>query len=158
MLIMSSVAPLNFPPFDVRGDPSSLDQRLAEYVERYNNFLLAMDIKDPTLQRAIFLHFSGQDFYRTFKTLPETGEAKDYKKATAALNAYFQPQKNIKYEKYTFRQATQQVGETLDTYHTRLQQLATYSTFYDKDAEVKSQIVRSVGRKEFVVKPCENQS
>ena len=79
MLIMSSVAPLNFPPFDVRGDPSSLDQRLAEYVERYNNFLLAMDIKDPTLQRAIFLHFSGQDFYRTFKTLQETGEAKDYK-------------------------------------------------------------------------------
>ena len=144
---MSSVAPLYFPPFDVRGDPSSLGQRWAEYVERYNNFLLAMDITDPTRQRALLLHFSGEDVYRIFKTLPETGEAKDYKKATAALKAYFQPQKNIEYEKYTFRQATQQVGETLDTYHTRLQQLATYCEFHDKDAEVKSQIVSGCSSK-----------
>ena len=142
---MSSVAPLYFPPFDVRGDPSSLGQRWAEYVERYNNFLLAMDITDPTRQRALLLHFSGEDVYRIFKTLPETGEAKDYKKATAAMKAYFQPQKNLEYEKYTFRQATQQVGETLDTYHTRLQQLATYCEFHNKDAEVKSQIVSGCG-------------
>ena len=144
---MSSIAPLYFPPFDVRGDPSSLGQRWAEYVERYNNFLLAMDITDPTRQRALLFHFSGEDAYRIFKTLPETGEAKDYKKATAALKAYFQPQKNIEYEKYTFRQATQQVGETLDTYHTRLQQLATYCEFHDKDAEVKSQIVSGCSSK-----------
>ena len=73
--------------------------------------------------------------------MPETGEAKDYKKATAAMKTYFQAQKNVKYEKYTFRKATQQVGETLDTYHSRLQQLATNFEYHDKDAEVKSQII-----------------
>ena len=77
----------------------------------------------------------------------ETGEAKDYKKATAALKPYFQPQKSVEYEKCTFCKATQQVGNTLDTYYTRLQQLATYCEFQDKDADVKSQIVSGCSSK-----------
>ena len=88
--------------------------------------------------------------------MPESREAKDCKKATTALNAYVQPQKNVEYEKYTFRQAAQQVCEALDSYQTRLQQLATYCEFHDEDAEVKSQIASWCSR--GVVRPCESQS
>ena len=113
-----------------------------------------MDIADTTRQRTLLLHFSWEDVYRIFKTFPETGEAKDYREATAALNAYFQPRKNVEYEKYTFCQAAQQVGEALDPYHTRLQQPTAYFEFHDKDAEVMSQkLFRGARRKEFVVTP-----
>ena len=138
---------LYFPSFDARGDPSSTGQRWTEYIERFENFLTAMEIDDPKRQRALLLHFSGDDVYRIFKTLPETGEAKDYKKAVEKLTGYFKPKKNIEFERYTFRQANQHEAETLDAYHTRLQQLATHCEFHEKDAEVKSQIISGCSSK-----------
>ena len=71
---------LYFPSFDARGDPSSTGQRWTEHIERFENFLTAMEIEDPKRLRALLLHFSGKDVDRIFKTLLETGEAKDYKK------------------------------------------------------------------------------
>jgi hypothetical protein len=53
-------------------------------------------------------------------TLSDTGEAKDYDKATGALNAYFIPHVNTAFEEYNFRQAKQNQSETLDAFHTRL--------------------------------------
>ena len=43
-------------------------------------------------------------------------------------------------EGYTFHQAKQKHGETIDVYHTRLRQLAQTCNFGDIDREVKSQI------------------
>ena len=87
------------------------------------------------------------EIYLIFKTLPETGEAKDYKNAVDKLTGYFKPKKNIEFERYTFRQANQHEAETLDEYHTRLQQLATHCEFHEKDAEVKSQIISGYSSK-----------
>ena len=146
-LRMATLSNLYFPPFDARGDPLSTGQRWTEYLDRFENFLTAMEIDDPKRQCALLLHFSGEEVYRILKTLPETGEANDYRTAVLMLNAYFQPKKNIEFERYTFRQANQQEEETLDEYHTQLQQLATHCEFHDKDAEVKSQIISGCSSK-----------
>ena len=45
------------------------------------------------------------------------------------LTKHFTPQRNIKYEIYLFRQARQNLQETLDMFATRLRQLASSCEF-----------------------------
>ena len=83
-----------------------------------------MNITIPKRKRALFLHYAGLDVDEIFDTLSYTGEDNDYATAVAKLNEYFSPQVNSTYEVYNFRQAEQKEGELLDSYHTRLRQLA----------------------------------
>ena len=46
-------------------------------------------------RRALFLHCAGSDVQDIFDVLPNTGGAKDYKKAEDALTAHFVTQINI---------------------------------------------------------------
>ena len=59
------------------------------------------------------------------------------------LNAYFSPQTNIAYEVYNFRQTKQKEVESLDSYHTRLRQLAKTCEHIDK--EIKEHIILTCG-------------
>ena len=65
----------------------------------------------------------------------------EYETAKAQLTAYFEPQKNRRYEVYRFRQTTQAASETLDQYHTRLRTMAQTCEFQDVDFEVEEQII-----------------
>ena len=109
-----------FPAFDVEGDQHGLNLRWQEYIERLQNFLLALNIKDDTRKRAMLLHLAGEGVYRTFKTLPDTGEPKDFEKSVEKLTGYFAPKQNKECERYMFRQAQQDSAEILDAFHTRL--------------------------------------
>ena len=109
----------------------------------FYTYLVAADIKDETQKHAILLYQAGPEVYEIFKTLPNTGAAKDFKKAVDALTAYFEPDKNKIYQTYMFRQAKQMPSETVDQYHTRLRGLAKYCDFHDTDFEIKMQIVCS---------------
>lgn len=50
--------------------------------------------------------------------------------------------KNTEYEIYKFRQAKQTSDETIDSFHTRLRQLAVNCEFTEKSKEVQSQIIQ----------------
>ncbi len=63
-----------------------------------------------------------------------------YEAALRALNNHFIPRVNTDFEMFSFRQARQHVGETIDAFHTRLQQMARNCNFPDKDREVKAQL------------------
>ena len=65
----------------------------------------------------------------------------EYETAKAQPTAYFEPQKNRRYEVYRFRQTTQAASETLDQYHTRLRTIAQTCEFQDVDFEVEEQII-----------------
>ena len=58
-----------------------------------------------------------------------------------ALNAYFKPQSNNAFEIYNFHQAKQKDGESIDTFTTRLKQLAATCDFQNTDKEVANQII-----------------
>ena len=106
---------------------------------RFENLLIALDIKDNKRKRALLLHYMGESTLTIFETLPETGTAADYDEACKALNDYFKPRKNISFEIFKFRKTNQSV-ETLDQYHIRLVQKAKYCEFADIDGEIKAQI------------------
>ena len=92
-------------------------------------------------QRALLLHYAGEDVNEIFDTLTDTGE--DFPTAKLKLKEYFAPKKNTEYEVHRFRQAKQSPEETIDSFHTRLRQLALNCEFADTSKEVKSQIIQS---------------
>ena len=59
------------------------------------------------------------------------------------LDAYFNPKENIDFEIFKFRTATQQNGETIDQYTTRLRKLAQTCEFTDMNRELKSTIIQN---------------
>ncbi|VDI15600.1 Hypothetical predicted protein, partial [Mytilus galloprovincialis] len=95
---------------------------------------------DSKRQRALLLHYAGEDVNEVFDTLDNTGE--DFAAAKHKLTAYFAPKKNTEYEIYKFRQAKQTSDETIDSFHTRLRQLAVNCEFTETSKEVKSQIIQ----------------
>ena len=124
----------NFPSFDVHAD-SNAGPRWKKWLARLERLFTGMNITIPKRKRALLLHYAGPD------TLPDTGGDNDYDTAVAKLNEYFSPQVNSTYEVYNFRQTKQKEGESLDSYHTRLRQLAKTCEFTNVDKEIKEHIV-----------------
>ena len=129
-----------FEPFDIHAD-GAIAQRWRKWIRRLENLFVAAAISDKKRQRALLLYYAGEEVSEIFDTLPDTGE--DFETAKTKLNAYFDPKKNVEFEIYTFRQAKQSLGETMNSYHSRLRQLAATCEFHDVDKEVKSQIIQS---------------
>ncbi|XP_062614532.1 uncharacterized protein K02A2.6-like [Saccostrea cucullata] len=130
-----------FPKFDV-SDQSSIGQRWKKWIQRFENFVLAMGITRNDRKRAILLHYGGDEVYNIFDTLADTGGPNDYDAAKTKLTEHFNPKKNLEFEIYKFRQAKQQSSEIMDSYHTRLRQLAENCEFEDVDREIKSQVIQ----------------
>ena len=82
------------PIFEPKSDPTNTSARWTQWVERFHTYLVAADIKDDTQKRAILLYQAGPEVFEIFKTLQDTGEAKDFKRAVDALTAHFEPDKN----------------------------------------------------------------
>lgn len=130
-----------FPSFDVHNEPASIAQRWTKYVKRFTNLMVAMNIKDKKRQRALLLHYAGEDVSDMLDTLADTGEEID--SALDERNAYFNPKKNIDYETYVFRQTEPSKGETMDAFATRLtRQLTVTCDFNDVEREIKGQIIQ----------------
>ena len=106
--------------------------------------MIGLNIKDDLKRKPVLLlHYAGEEINDIFETLPDTREEKNYQAAIDALNTHFAPSANSEFSIYCFGQAKQQPNETLDTFHTRLQQLAMPCSFTDNDKEVKTQIIQA---------------
>ena len=128
--------------FDPFTEPSSLGEGWKAWRRRFQTYLLAMNITDPTQQRALLLYQVGQQTQDIFDTIPNNGQPTNYDTAMRKLDEYFLPKRNVIYEIFQFRQAVQQPGESVDQYATRLRKLAEYCEFADINAEIRSTIVQ----------------
>ena len=134
-----------FPAFDITQDQGALGLRWKKYIDRFRNLIVALNIADKKRQRALLLHYAGEDVNDIFETLANTtasGEENPLEKAIDALTAYFTPKKNVAYKEYQFRQAKQEQGEKIMAYYTRLKHLSQTCDFADADREIKTQIIQ----------------
>ena len=92
--IMASALP-TFPPFNIH--ETALDVHWRKWIKRLDNLLVGMDVKDKKRQRALLLHYAGEDVNDIFETLSDTGD--DYATAVKKLTDYFEPRRiqNMKY-------------------------------------------------------------
>ena len=135
LFVMATAIP-TFEPFDIH-----VDGAIAQRWRKWINLFIAAAISDKKRQRALLLYYAGEEVSEIFDTLPDTGD--DFETAKTKLNAYFDPKKNVEFEIYMFRRAKQGSGETMNSYHSRLRQLAATCEFNDVDKEIKSQIIQS---------------
>ena len=121
-------------------DPSTLGPRWTRWLTSFELYadgkglLLEENVTDATKQRrrALLLHLAGPDVQDIFQTLPYT-ESTDYEGAVLALNTYFVPQVNAAFARQTFQKLTQNTGETIQQFSTRLR-LAAKDCGYGTDA------------------------
>ena len=128
----------NFPSFPVH--ENNAETRWRKWISRLENLFICLEIKDKKRQRALLLHYAGEDVNEIFDTLTDTGE--DIATAKLKLKEYFAPKKNTEYEVYRFRQTKQSPEETIDSFYTKLRQLALNCEFADTSKQVKSQIIQ----------------
>ena len=107
----------------------------------FDMFLAASSITDNTRKCALLLYQAGARVREIFAQLHDTGNADAFDTAKQKLTAYFEPQKNRRYDVYIFRKAFQGPNETLDQYHTRLKTLADPCEFADLDFELEERII-----------------
>jgi len=103
--------------------------------------LIGMSSAIPKRKRALLFHYAGPDVDEIFDNLPNTGKNNDYDTAVANLHEYFSQQVNTTYKVCNFRQPKQKEGELLNSYHTRLRQLAKTCESSDIDKEINKHII-----------------
>ncbi|KAJ8038564.1 hypothetical protein HOLleu_16023 [Holothuria leucospilota] len=113
--------------------------RWDKYIRRLENMFIALNVVNDEQKRALLLHYAGE-VMDVFDTLTITGT--DYATAKQKLNEYMWPKRNVKYERFAFRETKQLSDESIDVFQTKLQRLASTCDFTNKDAEIKSQMIR----------------
>ena len=112
------------------------------WIQRLENYLLAINVTNDLRKRANLLHFIGPLSYEDFLTLPNRGVT--YDDAKTALRNFFRPQVNVEFEVANFRSLRQKSDENVDSYYVRLRQAATNCAFHDIDAEIKSHLIQTM--------------
>ena len=82
---------------------------------------------------------AGPEVQDIFLTLTDTGVT--YETALAKLTEYFTPKKNIPFEGHLFRQVSQEQGESIESFATRLRTREKSCAFENVDEAVRDQIV-----------------
>lgn len=111
----------SFPAFDVHTDVHSLGLKWKKWIQRFENLLLALNITQVVRKRALLLHYAGEAVHDIFDTLADTGANDKYATAVTRLTEHFEPQRNLEFELYTFRQARQETDDHGPIPHTTSQ-------------------------------------
>ncbi|KXJ15843.1 putative nuclease HARBI1 [Exaiptasia diaphana] len=125
-----------FPAFDITEEAGAKGPRWKKYVARLKNPMTAMNITNAARQRALLLHYVGEDTNEIFDTLPNTEatvEENPLKKGIDALTLYFEDKKNIVFEEYQFRKTKQEYEELIMAYCTRLNRAQNNGRSTDND-------------------------
>ena len=143
MAAASSVVSGSFQTFTGSKDDPNLSAQWTEWLERFENDLVAWAIDDDTRKKALLLRYGGDLAWEKWSTVPadERGAANAYETAKTLLNNHFQSTRNVDSEIRKFRMACQRPNESIDNYVTRLRGLAKYCNFGDRlNNELKLQI------------------
>ena len=127
--------------FRVIGEQTNLNKAWEQYLKRFEIYIKAANITNDGQKRALLFHVAGMEVQDIFETFADQGTS--YAEAVAKLSEYFQPKKNISYERHVFHKAKQQSEETIDNYVVRLSKLAISCEFGDKNEMIRDQIVNS---------------
>jgi hypothetical protein len=146
-------------PFIPDSDPISVSQRWKRWSDRFDNLIVAMNVTNNARKKALLLHLAGDAVFHIFSglvfdSIPDDADANvinEYTVAKKALDNYFNPKKNLEFERYTFRTTKQSASESIDAYHNRLRTLAKYCEFSDTDVELNLTSYKLVDRHVYVV-------
>ena len=157
-IIMAAIQ-LQPPPyelFDCRAEGKNV--RWTKWLRRLeNNVFKGCGIVNAEQKKGLLLMYGGSDLndivdsfddnvLAPIAAVPAQGnqvavEAQDvYQRLTAAITAHFNPQANLEFQRYLFKQAVQ-TSPDIDEFYSTLRQLAATCEFANTDGEIKSQLI-----------------
>lgn len=132
-----------FPQFCVKEDPTTVGVRWKRYKARLDNLLAALDIQDIVRQKAILLHYGGEELNDLVETFADDNKT-DYTVLCTSLDTYFQPSTNHTFETFKLRKLKQEPSETVDQFHVRVRKQAQLCNFADIERETLAQLIEGV--------------
>ena len=66
---MNGLQPM--PLFEPKADPTNTSARWTQWIQRFNTYLVASNVKDTARKRALLLYQAGPEVHEIFKTLPD---------------------------------------------------------------------------------------
>ena len=67
----------NFAGFGVYTDSANTGGRLNKWLSRFTNMMVTMDVQSRAHQKALLLHYAGEQVHEIFETLSDTGASDD---------------------------------------------------------------------------------
>ncbi len=145
-----TVIPLN--RFVYGGDASTLGNRWTDWVEMFDLYVIANEMKEATVIRATFLTMMGDETYQIFKSSCKSTD--DLAAIRAGLEKVLVTKRSEYSEICTFRRAKKHSDETVNDYAIRLRHLAKHCKYGEGlEKEIERQFVVSCGMVE-VEKAC----
>ena len=128
-------------PFDPAGDASSVCQRWKLWRKRFEYYIGASGVTEKAQKKNVVLHMIGPQCQDIYETLTDDGD--DCKSVLDVLGAYFEPQRNIPFERHLFYSCKQVEGESVDQFVTKLKKLGKTCEFAgEHDNMVRDQVVQ----------------
>ena len=112
------------PPFKVIGENTNLAKSWELYLKRFDYYISASGVTKDEQKKAMLLHLAGEEVQDIFETFAGNYQEQNYMQVKEKLTEYFNPQKNIAYERHTFRSCKQEKEENMDNYIIRLKKMA----------------------------------
>lgn len=106
---------------------------------QFENYSIATGLvgKDETIKVATFLSVIGKDCLKIYCSLDLAEDKKsNVKEIIKAFDTYFQPEKNVIYERYVFGSANQEPQENIEQYVGRLRHLASTCNYDNLESEL----------------------
>ncbi|XP_066979053.1 uncharacterized protein [Macrobrachium rosenbergii] len=133
--------------FSIGEDPKSVGTRWKQWIGSFEIYLEAIGKVDKKQQKALLLHTAGKEVQELYKTLNLTnGSLED---TIEGLTNYFAPQVNKYFERHQFVLASQESGEKIDTFVTRLKKLAATCEFVDIEESLIERIIEGSNSQEL---------
>ena len=129
------------------GDPDLTQWK--KWIRSLKNFLVASGLTKPNddeedkRKKAILLHMAGSKINDIFETLAKTDDSDTFEETIGKINKYLQPKQNVSFERYTFRQLSQESDENMQAYIIKLKKAAESCDFdhYSEDQALVDQIL-----------------
>jgi len=134
-------------PFDCESEPSTIASRWEKWLNRFDNYIVAMNITTDIRKKALLLHLAGEKVHEIYETLGQPGD--NFNTTKRVLNTHFTPMQDPAMAVYTFREAAQKEGETIDQFTTRLRGLAKHCGFVNNNVEIRAQILQKTNDKQL---------
>lgn len=145
-------------PFDFEIDDSNCGTAWKTWMRQFELFATAQNIDDVEKKRDWLLHFAGPKVQNVYFNLADDVEDDNvrrgplatsyvpfqtdaYAKAVNKLNNFFEPKRNVSYERHIFRKMSQKQNERIDAFLMRLRIQADRCDFGEQiDQNIKDQI------------------
>ena len=160
--LLTAIANATLPPypaFDTEDDISALPQKWEEWVDGLEDLMSALAITDHARKWSMMKYYGGDKLRKLEKQLlydktalfgadpaavpAVVGRTDHYANLKVAFTAHFAPCVNETYARFKFRGISQEEGESIDTFVTRLRSQSTRCGFHDGDVadQIRNQIV-----------------